>query len=77
MNNEKTKRLHIAMAYVFVGDTYIDVPIKLLEGKTEEEMFHVAYEYAQEHIDEIPVAKNSEYVPYSDNFTNDDINWEN
>lgn len=33
-----TKRLHIAMTYTFVGDTGIDVPIELLEGKTEEEM---------------------------------------
>lgn len=31
------KRLHIAMAYTFVGDTGIDIPVDLLKGKTEEE----------------------------------------
>ena len=29
-----TKRLHISMAYTFVGDTGIDIPMELLEGKT-------------------------------------------
>ena len=33
-------------------------------------------EYAQEHIDEIPVATNAEYIPYSDNFEIDDIDFE-
>lgn len=61
---EQTKRLHIKMAYTFVGDTYIDVPAEL----TLEE----AAEYAQEHLSEIPVAKNAEYILDSDNFDLDD-----
>lgn len=36
-DTKKTKRLHISMAYTFVGDTGIDIPVELLEGKTEEE----------------------------------------
>lgn len=64
------------MAYTFVGDTGIDIPIELLEGKTEEEQYKIAYEYAQNHIDEIPVADNAEYVSYSDNFEEDDIDFE-
>lgn len=70
------ERLHIAMAYTFVGDTGIDIPAKLLEGKTEEEKYHIAYVYAQDHIDEIPVAKNAEYIAYSDHFDRDDIDFE-
>lgn len=72
----KTKRLHISMSYTFVGDTGIDIPIELLEGKTEEEQYKIAYEYAQNHIDEIPVADNAKYVLYSDNFEEDDIDFE-
>lgn len=71
-----TKRLHISMAYTFVGDTGIDVPTELLEGKTEEEQLQIAYEYAQEHIDEISVASNAEYVPYSDNFEMEDVDFD-
>ena len=63
------------MAYTFVGDTGIDIPIELLEGKTEEEQLRIAYEYAQEHIDEIPVARNAEYIPNSDNFEPEDVDW--
>ena len=73
---KKTKRLHISMAYTFVGDTGIDIPVELLEGKTEEEQLETACEYAQEHIDEIPVATNAEYIPYSDNFGICDIDFE-
>lgn len=72
----KTKRLHIAMAYCYVGDTGIDVPMELLEGKTEEEQLEIAFKYAEEHIDKIPVANNAEYIPYSDNFEMDDIDFE-
>lgn len=36
----------------------------------------IACKYAQEHIDEIPVATNAEYIPYSDNFEIDDIDFE-
>lgn len=36
----------------------------------------IACKYAQEHIDEIPVATNAEYIPYSDNFGIDDIDFE-
>lgn len=73
---KKTKRLHISMAYTFVGDTGIDIPVKLLEGKTEEEQYDIAFAYAQNHIDEIPVADNAEYISYSDNFEIDDIDFE-
>lgn len=73
---ELVERLHIAMAYTFVGDTGIDIPVNLLEGKTEEEKYDIAYAYAQDHIDEIPVAKNAEYIAYSDNFERDDIDFE-
>lgn len=71
-----TKRLHISMAYTFVGDTGIDIPIELLEGKTEEEQLQIAYEYAQEHINEIPVADNAEYIAFSDNFELEDCDFE-
>lgn len=72
----KTKRLCINMAYTFVGDTSIDIPIELLEGKTKEEQLKIAFDYAQEHIDEIPVANNAEYLPYSDDFEMEDIEFE-
>ena len=45
-------------------------------GKTEEEQLEIACKYAHEHIDEIPVATNAEYIPYSDNFEIDDIDFE-
>lgn len=70
------KRLHICMAYTFVGDTGIDVPMELLEGKTEEEQLIAAYEYAQKHIDEIQVSSNADYVPNSDYFELEDIEFE-
>lgn len=71
-----TKRFHISMSYIFVGDTGIDIPKELLEGKTEEEQLQIAYEYAQEHIDEIPIANNAEYIAYSDNFELEDCDFE-
>lgn len=71
----ETKRLHISMAYTFVGDTGIDIPIELLEGKTEEEQLQIAYKYAQDHINEIPVASNAEYIADSDNFELEDCNF--
>ena len=72
----KTKTLLISMAYTYVGDTSIDIPLELLEGKSEEEQYEIAYQYAQEHIGEIPVARNADYVADSDNFEMDDIKWE-
>lgn len=72
----KTKTLLISMAYTFVGDTTIEIPEKLLKGLSEEEQYTVAYQYALEHLDEIPVADNAEYVPDSDQFDIDDIEWE-
>lgn len=72
----KTKRLHISMAYTFVGDTGIDIPMELLEGKTEEEQYDIAFAYAQNHIDEILVANNAEYIANSDNFEREDIDFE-
>lgn len=71
-----TKRLHITMAYTFVGDTGINVPMELLEGKTKEEQIQIAFNYAQEHIDEIPVAENAEYIANSDNFELEDCDFE-
>lgn len=73
---KNTKRLHITMAYTFVGDTGIDIPMELLEGKTEEEQYDIAFLYAQEHIDEIPVAANAEYISNSDNFEMYDIDFD-
>lgn len=73
---KKTKRLHISMAYTFVGDTGIDIPVELLEGKTEEEQYDIAFAYAQDHIDEIPVADNAKYILCSDEFKIDDIDFE-
>ena len=64
------------MAYTFVGDTGIDIPVDLLKGKTEEEQYDIAYAYAQDHIDEIPVAANAEYISDSDNFEREDIDFE-
>lgn len=74
-NKNETKRLHISMAYTFVGDTAIDVPFNLLEGKTEDEQLQIAYEYAKNHISDIPVAKNATYVPDSDNFWFEDVDF--
>lgn len=71
-----TKRLHIAMAYTYVGDTGIDIPIELLKNKTEDEQLEIAYQYAQEHIDDIPVASNAEYIAYSDEFELEDCDFE-
>lgn len=71
----ETKRLHISMAYTFVGDTGIDIPVDLLKGKTEEDQYDIAYAYAKDHIDEIPVAANAEYIAYSDNFEREDIDF--
>lgn len=75
-NNKKTVRLNISMAYTFVGETGIDIPIELLQGKTEDEQYSIAYEYAKDHLDEIPVAADAEYVPDSDQFDIDDIDFE-
>lgn len=75
-DTKKTKRLHIGMAYTYVGDTGIDIPVELLEGKTEEEQYDIAFAYAQDHIDEIPVATNAEYLFDSDEFERDDIDFE-
>ena len=69
-------RLHISMAYTFVGDTGIDIPVDLLKGKTKEEQLEIAFKYAQDHIDEIPVADNAEYISYSDNFEKEDIDFD-
>lgn len=72
----KTRRLNIVMAYTYVGDTGIDVPVELLKGKTEEEQLEIAIQYALDHIDEIPVASNAEYVPDSDSFESEDASFE-
>ena len=69
--NKKTVRLHISMAYTFVGDTGIDVPAELLEGKSEDEKIKIAYEYATEHIDEIPIDE-LVYVEDTDNIDDND-----
>lgn len=71
----KFKRLHVTMAYTFVGDTGIDIPEELLEGKTEEEQLEAAYKYASEHIDEIPVATNAAYITDSDSFGPEDVDF--
>lgn len=73
---EETIYLKISMAYTYVGTTGIDIPIKLLEGKTREEKYKIAFEYAQEHIGDIPIAQNVEYIPDSDQFDMDDIKFE-
>lgn len=72
----ETKRLHITMAYTFVGDTGIDIPMYLLEGKSEEEQLEIASEYAKNHISDIPLASNATYVMDSDNFDIDDIDFD-
>lgn len=64
------------MAYTFVGDTGIDIPVKSLAGKTKEEQYDIAFDYANEHIDEIPVADNAEYIAFSDSFAREDIKFE-
>lgn len=76
MINKNTVRLHISMAYTFVGDTGIDIPAELLEGKTEEEKLKIAYDYARKHLDEIPVADNAEYIADSDDFELEDCDFE-
>lgn len=74
--DKKTVKLNISMAYTFVGDTSIDIPIELLKGKTQEEKYDIAYNYAKDHMSNIPVSKHTEYVPDSDQFDIDDINFE-
>ena len=74
--NKKTVKLNISMAYTFVGDTSIDIPIELIEGKTQEEKYDIAYNYAKDHLSKIPVAKHTEYVADSDSFDIDDISFE-
>ena len=76
IKESRTKKLHIAMSYIYAGDTEIDIPRELLNGKSEKEQYKIAFEYAKEHIDKIPVAKNIEYIPLSDNFDMDDISFE-
>lgn len=61
--------------YTFVGDTGIDIPLELVEGKNQEEAYKAAYDYAKDHIDEIPVADNAEYVSDSDTFEPEDIDF--
>ena len=70
-----TTTLYIRMVYKFFGNTEIDIPNSLLEGKTEEEQLKIAYEYAKDHIDEIPVPNDAEYLPYSDEFEMEDISF--
>lgn len=72
----KTKRLHIAAGYTFTGDTGIDIPVELIEGKKEEEQLRIAYEYAKDHVAEIPTAANATYVSDSDTFGLEDVDWE-
>ena len=38
--------------------------------------YDIAFAYAKDHIDEIPVADNAEYISYSDNFEREDIDFE-
>lgn len=64
------------MSYVYVGDVSIDLPEEILEG-SEEEKLQAAFDYAKQHIDEIPVAENAEYISDSDNFALEDISREN
>lgn len=68
-------RLNIKMAYTFVGDTGIDVPDVLLNGKDDDEKLKIAFEYAKKHIDEIPVASNAEYIADSDDFELEDCDF--
>lgn len=70
-----TVRLQITMAYTFVGNTGIDIPLELVEGKSQEEALRAAYDYAKDHINEIPVADNAEYVADSDTFEPEDIDF--
>ncbi len=76
IDNKETVRLNISMAYTFVGDTSIEVPSELLEGKSEDEKLKIAYEYATKHIDEIPVANNAEYISNSASFELEDCSLE-
>jgi hypothetical protein len=72
----ETKRLSVSVAYTFVGNVDVDVPLELLKGKSEDEQMQIAYDYAQSQIDEIPVASDAVYIPGSDNFEMEDIHWE-
>lgn len=72
----KTRRLHISMTYLYGGDVSIDIPEDLLKGSKEEQL-QAAFDYASQHINEIPVADNAEYISDSDRFEFEDISWEN
>lgn len=76
MNKSETKKLNISMSYIYVGDVSINVPLELLKGKSEQEQLVIAYNYACDHIDEIPVSNNAEYIPCSDSFEMEDIEWD-
>lgn len=73
---KKTKRLHITMSYTYVGDTGIDIPMDMLAGKSEEEQLEIAFEYAQNNMYDIPLARNAEYITDSDSFDLDDIDFD-
>lgn len=72
----KTKTLTISMAYTYVGDTSIEIPIDILEGKSRDEQYEIAYDYAREHLGDIPVSSNVKYIPDSDNFELCDIKFD-
>ena len=72
---KEMKKLHISMSYIFVGDVEVDIPVELLKGKSDEEQLQIAEKYVRDHISEIPVAENAEYIADSDDFESEDINW--
>ena len=73
---KKTKRLHITMSYTYVGDTGIDIPMDMLAGKSEEEQLEIAFEYANNNISKIPLARNADYISDSDSFGIEDIDFD-
>lgn len=73
---DKTERLHINMTYTYSGMTGIDIPSNLLVGKSEEEKLEIAYQYAKEHMNEIPVSNDPQYLEDSDSFEIDDIDFD-
>ena len=73
---KETKTIKINMSYIYVGETSIEIPETLLKDKNKQQQLEIAYEYAQTHLRDIPIADYLEYIPDSDNFEMEDIELE-
>lgn len=68
-----TTKIIIDMCYLCSGETQIDIPSELLDGKTKEQQLQIAYHYVKAHQEEIPTASNLTPIPDSESFDVDNI----